>query len=861
MWKNHRYAKKGSELASTVSVGVVTVVDKFLAVLLYGRVVKKGNACGGLSFFDVTLVVIHSMPWRLLMHILFLTSMCGIASNLRSVDEMLMTKHLRDTIVTNMFDSSHNTFSDIRRTPDLWEWGNTVLIPGLFHAQTNNGPCESKLEQTLIGVAAGQIASTLKAKRSCTEGWPDGDGSFHLGADADGPSSSPRDSTAFTVAEIAELMDDVDWTDGMSIRTMRVQSSTSCLSSTYSPTCRREFVNQDFDGQSSMVSTADYGSGLTFKHYTAEQLGGPGTVQTGNIISPEVKIDGGGYMAVVIPFFSTAFIAEARGTAASVPFDPTATDSTIVTRTNGKTPAYFCVRLSHNGEDVVQICDPNDGNGRTTGVVRAAVEAFWNDLKRSHFVDLQTRELIFTIQMRSNNQGVAARLSMVLELSATGAVLPSFTQSTVPTAVFKEYRNSDLPGYDLYRWFSTWQGIALACAIYFSLIELLEMYATGVLVYTYDIWNWVDITCFILYFVYFGRSMNAGSYYGERAAALPGGQCTHTYCQHTGFYDAYDAMSNFKIGREFLSSALILVVLKTLKFVNYYSQSTSLLAAVLAKGRRELLLFVVTLFICIFAFSVGFWVRFGSQLDDFSSIWIAFRTTLRALFGDYDLDEISDQYRPTDIAIWLFLGFAFVNIFIVLSIFLAILGEAQDAIRGEQAEAAEKAAAKRRKAEETMKKRKENQEKKKQDVAAGIKRQSTINSMQVAAGKTIKLLAKSDEAIDDGEEDVEAPEWIKFFEPESLAAMVESQFARIKAVHIGMKDEEKAKQGSVKAKDVNVDVESATAAAAPPAAAPPSAPPSPPTIEGGVEDELAVQLLAAMEKMNARLAKIEAAMS
>ena len=45
---------------------------------------------------------------------------------------------------------------------------------------------------------------------------------------------------------------------------------------------------------------------------------------------------------------------------------------------------------------------PNSA-ARTTGVVRAAVEAWWNDLKRGHFIDLRTRLIQITFPLRNNN--------------------------------------------------------------------------------------------------------------------------------------------------------------------------------------------------------------------------------------------------------------------------------------------------------------------------------------------------------------------------------------------------------------------------------------------------------------------------
>ena len=52
--------------------------------------------------------------------------------------EFYFDKMVSDTFIENHFDSSHNTLESVRRTADIWEWGNTVLWPGLF---ANIGPC------------------------------------------------------------------------------------------------------------------------------------------------------------------------------------------------------------------------------------------------------------------------------------------------------------------------------------------------------------------------------------------------------------------------------------------------------------------------------------------------------------------------------------------------------------------------------------------------------------------------------------------------------------------------------------------------------------------------------------------------
>ena len=113
----------------------------------------------------------------------------------------------------NHFDSSHNVFEDIRRIADIYEWGNYVLWPGLLG---NMGPFEDSVGRP--GEHVGQTGLS----------WPDGDGSFHgVGA------------TAFTVGELVERMDQLDWSDGVYLRQARptlTLSLTLTLALTLTPT-------------------------------------------------------------------------------------------------------------------------------------------------------------------------------------------------------------------------------------------------------------------------------------------------------------------------------------------------------------------------------------------------------------------------------------------------------------------------------------------------------------------------------------------------------------------------------------------------------------------------------------------------
>jgi preprotein translocase subunit SecG len=76
-------------------------------------------------------------------------------------------------------------------------------------------------------------------------------------------------------------------------------------------------------------------------------------------------------------------------------------------------------------------------------------------------------------------------------------------------------------------------------------------------------------------------------------------------------------------------------------------------------------------------------------MEGFNDQLASFISLARALFGDFDIDEILNNSRGYTNAV-LFLTYLFVAVFIMLSMFLAILGENQAKVRGDQDDAQER---------------------------------------------------------------------------------------------------------------------------------------------------------------------------
>ena len=407
-----------------------------------------------------------------------------LTESLRLKYEYHFDKLISDTFLDNHFDASHNTFQTIRRVADVYEWGNNVLLPGLF---ANAGPCSSPVgqpghfESAIDRAGATDLATALAAKGCNDDTWPDGQGSFHL-----------EGSTGWTPDEVCAAFDVLDWTEGIVFKQVRVapQSAASCSTMVYGTACLPEV-------QAAHVDTEPFGHNWTdpsaplqhqWTYYSPEELGSnPEGIVSAAVPSFRV-FETGGYVAIVLPFMATRWLPEQRGTHEEV-IDHRAH---MLNRTDasGARPQtlFHCVRLSWNGRHIHQLCDPNDAEGRTTGVVRLAVEEFFNDLKRGHFIDRQTRMVSITMALRSNHLAVRSRVTLMLETTATGTLLPSYDIEARVESPSKLDQTK------------LWGSVALCMCGFFVALEVVELASSG-LSYFLDPWNLMDGINFFIFFL------------------------------------------------------------------------------------------------------------------------------------------------------------------------------------------------------------------------------------------------------------------------------------------------------------------------------------------------------------------------
>ena len=515
-----------------------------------------------------------------------------------SQQEFLFHKMVQDTLFTNTFDSALNSFYSIRRVSDVWEWGAVVLWPGLLG---NAGPCGTMGVE--LGFRSSQsavmqnVTAALSLKGCMDHSWPDGTGEFGVAS-----------STPYSISEIVESIDMFDWFDGVLIRTVRAASNApaNCGTTQYGSCYDSPRFSPEL-GFAENEETASFGYNWTdpsqplehpWGHFDCTDLGlSCSRTMSNALASYGLSYPPGGFVAAVIPFFSPTFLPEQKGTheqvidMKSVRCNRTANDAQACT------PRFHCVRLSWNGQHLHQLCDPM-ADGRVTGVVRAAIESFWTELKRAHFIDARTRLVEIVMPLRSNHMGLRYDLSIKLQQLPTRSWVPS-------TSILTRLENDEI-----LKTMSYLLPISLAMCVFFIFSDLVDLWRFGWRSYLSSGWNvvdWLSYGIFVGYYCSMQVGWNVADSFDSRLY------------QQVGFRYDVDSMEWFRSAKIYLSITLVVQIIKVIKFSDQIMPRTALFSSVLSVALPNLLFFMFSFGLTLVAFAMMLSVQMGNVLGEFDT--------------------------------------------------------------------------------------------------------------------------------------------------------------------------------------------------------------------------------------------------
>ena len=275
--------------------------------------------------------------------------------------------------------------------------------------------------------------------------------------------------------------------------------------------------------------------------------------------------------------------------------------------------------------------------------------------------------------LRANNLGAHQRITFMFELPSTGYVLPSF--DVIPRlAETAKLHNAEMLLY-----------CSLVFTCLFVVLELFELSGlqdgqlelSDLTTYFTNLWNLMDWANYIIFFIAF---VDFYKYFALVRAAET--TCVGL-CATVGYKDDWELHTTLRMAKQNLAMCVCIQLLKIVKFSSVLVPKMGLAPLVMKKALPDLVFHSSVFVISMIAFSTCFFIQLGPVMQEFYEPSTAFLSLGRALFGDFDILEILENSRGYFNAI-LFLTYLFVAIFILLSMFFAILGEAQANLRDDQ---------------------------------------------------------------------------------------------------------------------------------------------------------------------------------
>ena len=112
-------------------------------------------------------------------------------------------------------------------------------------------------------------------------------------------------------------------------------------------------------------------------------------------------------------------------------------------------------------------------------------------------MDSRTRVVALFMQLKSNYVGVRYRITLMLEMTPLGAILPSYD---VETRVL-DTEMEELMG--------LYANIALGLVVFFCVLEWVEWSQEGTWKYFSDMWNLMDWANFVIFFLVYVEVVEA----------------------------------------------------------------------------------------------------------------------------------------------------------------------------------------------------------------------------------------------------------------------------------------------------------------------------------------------------------------
>ncbi|KAF0304797.1 Polycystin-2 [Amphibalanus amphitrite] len=296
----------------------------------------------------------------------------------------------------------------------------------------------------------------------------------------------------------------------------------------------------------------------------------------------------------------------------------------------------------------------------------AQTERLFAELERHGWIDKFTRAVFIEFTVVNTYVNLFSRVSLVVEFSNSGNTFNSYTITT--------FQLFNYVGPDAI-WIMVCEAIVVLFVLYFLVTEIKKLRKQK-MAYFSEFWNTLEFIKLILAITSIAMYAMKNIYVHVALGNLFEKQGEFINMQRMA---AWNETFVFLIA--FVCFVSILEVMHLLRF----NANMSMLALTLKRSTKELVYFSVTFCITFLAFAQFAFLAFGTSMNLYNNFMFTVENLCTHLLGDIDFETMYETHGG--LGVCFYLAFVLIMTFIVLNMFLAILGDSFTDVKQELKEA------------------------------------------------------------------------------------------------------------------------------------------------------------------------------
>uniref|UniRef100_A0A6T8MAM1 Uncharacterized protein n=1 Tax=Hemiselmis andersenii TaxID=464988 RepID=A0A6T8MAM1_HEMAN len=299
---------------------------------------------------------------------------------------------------------------------------------------------------------------------------------------------------------------------------------------------------------------------------------------------------------------------------------------------------------------------PSKDDLSTADVSRVTIQ----QLKSNLWIDRSTRAVMVEFNVYNVPNDLAATVNLILEMPAAGGV--------VPTTDILLMRIGHLYPEHISVTILATEGVMLLMVLVYTGIELSSWRKLGTVPYFQDLWHWFDWINFVLFFAAFG--LRYAAFINASSIIFPPAEDEFAF---------YAGAGNFvELWKNVMGMNSFFTWFKIFKYFSHIP-FMSRLVNVMGAAAEDCVAFMICFFVVFFGFVIAFFLSYGTQVENYSTISRCCYTLYLLTLGDFDFPELL-KFNKLLGPIY-FIMFSLLSLVLLLNMFVAIVMEGYDVVK------------------------------------------------------------------------------------------------------------------------------------------------------------------------------------